>query len=201
MHAWRTGHAQGKGQGWLGAVDLGTRRADEAGAQGQPAAEQIALAHVQPAPQGGGVAGAQVDGIEDDGAAFLDLDDQHRSPAALALDHGQACVEKIAQRQQAQPRPLHTCIVGGDRVAGRKSRFAQDEVRAGLAVAAHLDALDGVAGDEPVGLGGVCHDRRCRWLCLRHRRHEDKQRQKPGEAHGRATDSSPTVDRHKAGVN
>jgi len=48
-----------KASAGLAAVDLGTRRADEAGTRVSPRPSRLRFAHVQPAPHVGGFAGAR----------------------------------------------------------------------------------------------------------------------------------------------
>ncbi len=92
--------------------------------------------------------GAEVEGVEDDGSALLDLDHQTGVAALRAFDQGQVHVEKEAQGEQAQPGQAHARIGGADHIAGVQADLAQDERGLGLVVAAHLDTFQHVAGFE-----------------------------------------------------
>ena len=94
------------------------------------------------------MARAEVEGVEDDGSALLDLDHQTGVAALRAFDQGQVHVEKEPQGEQAQPGQTHARIVGADHIAGVQADLAQNKRGLGLVVAAHLDAFQRVAGFE-----------------------------------------------------
>src|SRR5207249_3710726 len=120
---------------------------DERAAQAEPAADEVGLGHVGAAPAFDLVAAAEPQVIDEHRAALADLDDQDGAAALAAALQAQPRLGEVAERQQAEARALDARVVGGDHVAALDQERAAHLGGGGLLVAAHVDALDDVAGD------------------------------------------------------
>ena len=92
---------QRSGKAWLGPCDLGPGGAHESASERKSAPKEVALGGGQSAPDAGGLTRAQIDCVEDDGSALLDLDHQAGLATLHALDQGQVHVEEEAEGERA----------------------------------------------------------------------------------------------------